>query len=77
MTTVEIRRPSRELRQAMAEIRTWVGQRQVQLRLFEVGFLREREVLFRLHFPDETGAAAFRREIGGVLVDEAYVKLAA
>lgn len=70
MHVVEISRRGVDLTAAMAQMRTWLDHNRAEPSLFELAFLPEREIRFRLQFENACDASAFARVFGGDVVGE-------
>ena len=78
MYVVEVVRDSEGLAAPMSDMRTWLDHHQVQPAFFELGFLPNRVIRFRLQFRTSAEAAGFARAFEGeVLNDPALDALAA
>lgn len=77
MHNVEVRRRTADLAAAMAQMRTWLDDQQMQPALFEITFLPGREIRFRLHFKKLGDAVTFASSFDGeVLGADAHVAAA-
>ena len=77
MYLVEIRRHGAELGVAMAQMRAWLDHRHLEPSLFELAFLPEREMRFRVQFQDAGDASAFAGVFDGEMVSQPATALAA
>ena len=65
MHIVEIRRTRANLGNIMAQMRTWIDHRRIELSTFEVAFISGGEVRFRVEFQNMRDASAFARVFEG------------
>lgn len=72
MHIVEIRRPGAELGAVMAQMRTWLDHHRAESGLFDLAFLPDREIRFRLQFRDPSDASAFARVFEGEVIPEPH-----
>jgi hypothetical protein len=77
MHLVEIRRPGTDLSAAIAQMRTWLDHHRAETSLFELAFLPEREVRFRLQFQNLMDASGFAGVFDGEVRGEPADHLAA
>ena len=71
MYIVEVRRRNAELATAMAQMRTWLDNQQMQPSLFEIGFLLGRETRFRVQFKELRDAVLFADSFDGEVLGAA------
>ncbi len=70
MHIVEIRRHGGELGAAMSKMRTWLDHYVSEPSLFEVTFLPDRVIRFRLQFKNASNASAFASVFEGEVLSE-------
>ena len=69
MHIVEVRRRNPDLAAAMAQMRTWLDNHQIQPSLFEIAFLSGRETRFRVQFREIRDAVTFADNFDGEMMD--------
>ena len=69
MHIVEVRHRNADLAAAMAQMRTWLDDQQMQPALFEIDFLPGRELRFRLQFKKLSDAVTFANSFHGEVLD--------
>ena len=77
MHIVEVRRRNADLAAAMAQMRTWLDNHQMQPSLYEIAFLPGRETRFRLQFKKQRDAVTFARNFDGEVLAAAVQAAAA
>jgi hypothetical protein len=77
MHLVEILRHGVDLGPAMAQMRAWLDHRHAEPSLFELAFLPDREIRFRLQFQDARDALAFAGVFDGEVVSQPATAMAA
>jgi hypothetical protein len=70
MHLVEIRRHTADLGAVMAQMRAWLDHRQAETSMFELAFLPDREIRFRLRFRNAGDALVFAHAFGGEVSGE-------
>jgi hypothetical protein len=77
MHIVEIRRHGADLGAIMAQMRAWLDHHQAEPSLFELSFLPDREIRFRLQFQNASDALAFVRVFDDEVLGERDTAVAA
>lgn len=74
MQTVKIRWQDEGVSGPISEMTTWLTRHGVEASLFELSFLPDKEVCFRIQFQNMKEAEAFAKAFNGCMIDGSEVE---